>query len=176
MDKKGDITWKLLVTFRGHFCPLEVLFIEVLFMGDIFWTFLGDLLWHFLGELLWPFIKQLTNPNLTSLNPIVGEGGFARTPPQCYQPPLWGGCTNQSQISWLFPIWSLLSSCKLFFYFFCNFYQKNAVKILFQHKKEPFFDKNGQKHCFLTNIGIFCFNYVISMLWEIFWGALHVCT
>ena len=22
---------------------------------------------------------------------------------------------------------------------------------------------------------IFCFNYVISMLWEIFWGALNVC-
>ena len=27
---------------------------------------------------------------------------------------------------------------------------------------------------FLTNIGIFGFNYVISMLWEFFWGALHV--
>ena len=37
------------------------------------------------------------------------------------------------------------------------------------------FDKNGQKHCFLSKIGNFCFNYVISMLWETFWGALHVC-
>ena len=64
---------------------------------------------------------------------------------------------------------------KSFFIFFCNFYKKNAVKNFFQPKKERFFDKNGQKHYFLTNIGIFCFNYVISMLWEIFWGALHVC-
>ena len=64
---------------------------------------------------------------------------------------------------------------KSFFIFFCNFYEKNAVKFFFRPKKERFFDENGQKHCFLTNIGIFCFNYVISMLWEIFWGALHVC-
>ena len=27
------------------------------------------------------------------------KGGFARTPPRRYQPPLCGGCTNQSQIS-----------------------------------------------------------------------------
>ena len=53
---------------------------------------------------------------------------------------------------------------KSFFIFFGNFYQKNAVKKNFRPEKEPFFDKNGQKHCFLTNIGIFCFNYVISML------------
>ena len=45
----------------------------------------------------------------------------------------------------------------------------------FTLKKTQFFDENGQKHCFLTNIGIYWFNYVISMLWEIFWGALHVC-
>ena len=51
----------------------------------------------------------------------------------------------------------------------------NAVKKNFRPKKEQFIDENGQKHCFLTNIGIFCFNYVISMLWEIFWGALHAC-
>ena len=92
-----------------------------------------------------------------------------------YQLPFCGGCTNQSQISWLFQIWSLLSSGKVIFHFFCNFYEKNGVKIFFQPKKERFFDENGQKHYFLTNIGIFCFNYVISMLWEIFWGALHVC-
>ena len=85
------------------------------------------------------------------------------------------GCTNQPQISWLLPIWSLLSSGKVIFHFFCNFHKKNGVKIFFRPKKERFFDENGQKHCFLTNIGIFCFNYVISMLWEIFWGALHVC-
>ena len=64
---------------------------------------------------------------------------------------------------------------KSFFILFCNFYKKNAVKFFFRPKKEQFFDENGQKHCFLTNIGIFWFNYVISMLWEIFWGALHVC-
>ena len=64
---------------------------------------------------------------------------------------------------------------KSFFIFFCNFYKKNGMKFIFLPKKERFFDENGQKHYFLTNIGIFCFNYVISMLWEIFWGALHVC-
>ena len=37
---------------------------------------------------------------------------------------LCGGCTNQSQISWLFQIWSLLSSGKVIFHFFCNFYKK----------------------------------------------------
>ena len=53
---------------------------------------------------------------------------------------------------------------KSFFIFFCNFYKKTAVKFFFRPKKERFFDENGQKHYFLTNIGIFCFNYVISML------------
>ena len=64
---------------------------------------------------------------------------------------------------------------KWFFIFFGNFYKKNGVKKFFRHKKERFFDENGQKHCFHKNICIFCFNYVISMLWGIFWGALHVC-
>ena len=64
---------------------------------------------------------------------------------------------------------------KSFFTFFCNFYKKITVKKFVRPKKERFFHENGQKHLFLTNIGIFCFNYVISMLWEIFWGALHVC-
>ncbi len=64
---------------------------------------------------------------------------------------------------------------KSFFTFFCNFYKKITVKIFFRPKKERFFHENGQKHIFLTNIGIFCFKYVISMLLEIFWCALHVC-
>ena len=64
---------------------------------------------------------------------------------------------------------------KWFFIFFGNFYKKNGVKKFFRHKKERFFDENGQKHCFHKNICIFCFNYVISMLWGIFWGALHIC-
>ena len=49
------------------------------------------------------------------------------------------------------------------------------VSLAVNPKKERFFEENGQKHCFFTNIGIFCSNFVISMLWEVFWGALHVC-
>ena len=47
VDKRGDISWTLLVTFRGHFCPREVLF-----LGDISWTFLGDFSWTFFGWIL----------------------------------------------------------------------------------------------------------------------------
>ena len=64
---------------------------------------------------------------------------------------------------------------KSFFTFFCFFCRKITVKNFFRPKKTQFFHKNGKKHIFLANIGIFCFKYVISMLWEIFWGALHVC-
>jgi hypothetical protein len=53
---------------------------------------------------------------------------------------------------------------KVIFHFFCNFFKKNAVKFFFQPKKEQFFDENGRKQSFFTNIGIFCFNFVISML------------
>ena len=53
---------------------------------------------------------------------------------------------------------------KSFFIFFCNFHQKITVKIFFRPKKERFFHENGQKHIFLTNISIFCFKYVISIL------------
>ena len=60
VENRGDISWTLLVTFCGHFCPLEILF-----LGDISWTFLGDFSWTFFGEFLWTFIKQSTNPNLT---------------------------------------------------------------------------------------------------------------
>ena len=64
---------------------------------------------------------------------------------------------------------------KSFFTFFLWFLQKKYCQNFFRPKKEQFFQENGQKHIFLTNIGIFCFNYVISMLWDFFWGALHVC-
>ena len=37
------------------------------------------------------------------------------------------------------------------------------------------FWRKWSKSFFLTNIDIYCFKYVISMLWEFFWGALHVC-
>ena len=69
------------------------------------------------------------------------------------------------------PYFHLVKS--FFIFYFCNFYKKINVEIFFRPKKERFFHKNGQKHIFLTNIG--CFKYVISMLWEILWGALHVC-
>ena len=70
---------------------------------------------------------------------------------------------------------SLLSSAGVVFYFICCCFQKITVENFFPPKKTRFFHENGQKHIFLTNIGIFCFKYIISMLWEIFWGALHVC-
>ena len=47
---------------------------------------------------------------------------------------------------------------------FWNFYKKIIVKNFFRPKNERFFHENRQKHVFLTNIGIFCFKYVISML------------
>ena len=53
---------------------------------------------------------------------------------------------------------------KSFFTFFCNFYKKITIKIFFQPKKQRFFDENGQNHFFLTNIDIFCFKIVISIL------------
>ena len=64
---------------------------------------------------------------------------------------------------------------KSFFTFFCNFYKKITVKIFFRPKIQQLFDENGQNHFFLTNIDIYCFKIVFSMLWEIFWGALHIC-
>ena len=62
-----------------------------------------------------------------------------------------------------------------FFTFFCNFYKKITVKFFFHHQKEQFFDKNGKKPFFHKNFVIFCFNYVIIMLWGVFWGAFHFC-
>ena len=53
---------------------------------------------------------------------------------------------------------------KSFFIFFVTSMKKTPSKFFFQPKKERFFDENGQKNYFLTNIGIFCFNYVISMI------------
>ena len=44
VDIIGDISWTKEVTFLGHFCPREVLF-----LGDISWTFLGDFSWTFFG-------------------------------------------------------------------------------------------------------------------------------
>ena len=62
-----------------------------------------------------------------------------------------------------------------FTFFFVISTKKLLSKFFFRPKKQRFFDKNGQNHFFLTNIDIYCFKIVFSMLWEIFWGALHVC-
>ena len=104
------------------------------------------------------------------------KGGLTLSHPGRYQPSLFGGMHQPIPNFLTFPNLIPTFICwSNFSFFFANFCEKNAVKIFLHPKKERFFDKNGQKHCFLTNIGIFCFNYVISMLWEIFWGALHVC-
>ena len=44
VDKRGDISWTLLATFRGQKCPRNVLF-----LGDFSWTFFG---WHFV-DIFW---------------------------------------------------------------------------------------------------------------------------
>ena len=92
-----------------------------------------------------------------------------------YQPPFCGG-TNQFQISWPFPIWSLLSSGKVIFHFFCNFYKKITVYFFFSPWKRTIFSRKWSKTYFLHKYWHFYFKYVTSMLWEIFWGALHVCS
>ena len=109
---------------------------------------------------------------LTLLDP---GGGLARPPLgviSCHS--VEDAPTNSKflDFSQLHPYFHLVKS---FFTFFCNFYKKITVKFFFRPKKERFFDENGQKPFFLKNIVIFCFNYVISMLWEFFWGALHIC-
>ena len=65
---------------------------------------------------------------------------------------------------------------------FLLFYKKITIKKNFRPKKEIFFDENDQNQFSLTNMGIFShkyghflFKYVISMLWEIVWGPLHIC-
>ena len=75
----------------------------------------------------------------------------------CFKPPLCGGCTNQSPISWLLPIWSLLSSGKVIFYFFCNFYKKNAVKFFFSPPKKTIFWQKLSKTLFSYNNWHFLF-------------------
>ena len=42
VDKRGDISWALLVTSGGQKCQREVLF-----LGEFSWTFLGEFLWKF---------------------------------------------------------------------------------------------------------------------------------
>ena len=56
---------------------------------------------------------------------------------------------------------------KSFFIFFAISTKKLTSKYFFDLKKNDFFMK------MVKNI-FFCFKYVISMLWEILWGALHV--
>ena len=54
VDKRGDFSWTHLVTFRGHFCPREVLF-----LGDISWTFFG---WHFVDNFWVNSFEHSSNP------------------------------------------------------------------------------------------------------------------
>ena len=82
------------------------------------------------------FSTKLTN----SLNPI-------RTP-RCYQPPFCGGCTNQFQISWLFPITSLLSSGKVIFHFFVISTKKSPSNFFFHPKKRKIFWRKWSKTFF----------------------------
>ena len=75
------------------------------------------------------------------------------------------GCTNQYQISWLFPIiHPYFHLVKSFLTVFCNFY-KNYRQTFCSLQKWWFFDENGQKYFFFPKYNHFCFKYVISMLW-----------
>ena len=113
---------------------------------------------------------------LKSLNPIPCGGGGSHEPPLgVFSHHSVGDAPTNPKFLDFYQFDPYFHLVKSFFILFCNFHKKNGVKIFSHPKKERFFDENGQKHCFFTNIGIFCFNYVISMLWEIFWGALHVC-
>ena len=64
---------------------------------------------------------------------------------------------------------------KSFFTFSFYFLQKNYLHKQISAKKDCCFGKIGQKYSFLTNMDSFCFIYVISMLCEFFWVALHIC-
>ena len=130
-------------------------------------------------EYFWCHNHHLLNSCFTiliSLLTLYHVGGGPHGPPlgviSCHS--VGDAPTNSKflDFSQLHPYFHLVKS---FFTFFCNFYKKITVKKKFRPKKERFFDENGQKPFFLKNIVIFCFNYVISMLWEFFWGALHVC-
>ena len=117
---------------------------------------------RFLGE---PTARQSAFWFYLTFNPIPCGGEVPHRPPlgviSCHF--VGDAPTNPKflDFSQFDPYFHLVKS---FFTFFCNFYEKNAVKFFFRHKKERFFDENGQKHCFFTNIGIFCSNFVISML------------
>ena len=79
------------------------------------------------------------------------DGGGGRPPPWRYQPPFCGGCTNQFQMSSLFPITSLLSSDKVIFPFFCSFYKKIPFKFFFNLKMNDVLTKMA-KNIFLSQI------------------------
>ena len=102
------------------------------------------------------------------LNPIRCGGGFARTPPWRYQPPLCRECTNQSQISWLFPIRSLLLSGNVIFHFLCNFYKKLTVK------KRTFFSRKWSKTYFSHKYWNFLFQLKNSLVICIFFEVHYI--
>ena len=113
----------------------------------------------------WFFFKNGLGDPLTLLDGGEGGGESAQTLPQGYQLPF---CTNQFQSSLLFPITSLLSSCKVILKFFCNFYRKITVNFFFTIKK----GQKGSKLFFTQKYWHFFFQL---WLWEFFWSALHVC-
>ena len=108
-------------------------------------------------------LENNTNLNSIFCSTLLDVGGSGQTPPWRYQPPLGDAPTNSKFVdfSQFDPYFHLVKS-------FFIFYKKITVKFFCHPKKERFFHENGQKHIFLTNIGIFCFKYVISMLSEIF--------
>ena len=92
---------------------------------------------------IWLWYLTLSNP-----------GGVSdQTPPWRYQLPFCGGCTNQFQISWFFPITFLLLYGKVIFYFFFVISTKKLLsKFLFALKKNKFLTKTvktffPQKYC-----------------------------
>ena len=61
VDKRGDISWTLLVTSRGQNCPRDVTF-----LGDFSWTFFG---WDFVDIFGVTFHGYLSSNKLTRTQP-----------------------------------------------------------------------------------------------------------
>ena len=80
-----------------------------------------------------------------------------------YQPPFCGGCTNQFQISWLFPNTSLLHLVKSFFSFFVISTKKLPSKKIFTLKNNNFFMKMV-KNIFFSQILAFFVSIMYSNL------------
>ena len=71
------------------------------------------------------------------------------------------------------PFWGSIEI--LYNTFLSPFYKKIAIQIIFTTWKRKKIWRKWSKNIVFKSICTFCFNYVISMLWGIFWGAVHVC-